>query len=61
MDIDHEENEIVLIVKNSSLRRFGVGGAAMFMAHLRNHHIDIVGKIVIIPFLRKILRVLVVS
>lgn len=55
------EKEIVLIVRNISLRRFGVGGAAMFIAHARNHHMVIVGKIVIIPFLRKILRVLVVS
>jgi hypothetical protein len=52
---------MALIVRNSSLRRFGVGGAAMFMAQPKNHHIDIVGKIVMIPFLRKILRVFVVS
>ena len=37
------------------------GGAAMFAAEKRNHHIVIVGKIICIPFVRNNLRVLVDS
>lgn len=49
------------IIKNISLSRFLVGGAAIFIAQFKNHHIVIVGKIVIIPFVIKILRVWVDS
>ena len=49
------------IIKNSSLRRLDVGGAAIFIALFINHHIVIVGNNVIIPFVRKTLRVCVDS
>jgi hypothetical protein len=40
-----------------SLKRLIDGGAAIFQAVNKNHHIDRVGKIVIIPFVKNILRV----
>lgn len=49
------------MIKNISLNRLVVGGAAMFIAQFMNHHIDIVGKTVIIPLVIKILRVCVDS
>lgn len=44
-----------------SLNRLIDGGAAMFAAANRNHHIVIVGAMVIKPLIRNRLRVLVVS
>ena len=44
-----------------SLIRLIDGGAAIFIAVNINHHIDKVGYVVNIPFIRKILRVLVNS
>lgn len=55
------EKESVLIMRNNSLRRFDEGGPAIFVIQLINHHIDMVGKAVIIPFVRNILRVCVDS
>jgi hypothetical protein len=40
-----------------SLRRLMEGGAAIFTAVNINHHIVIVGKNLIMPFIRNILRV----
>lgn len=57
VNVVHSDDDIVPIIKNISLSRLDVGGAAIFMAQFINHHIDIVGKIVIIPLVIKTLRV----
>ena len=44
-----------------SLIRFKEGGAAMFLAHNKNHHIVSVGAMAIKPFVRNRLRVCVLS
>ena len=44
-----------------SLSRLIDGGAAMFAAVNKNHHIVIIGLIVMRPFVRNILRVCVIS
>lgn len=49
------------VIKVISLSRLIEGGAAIFAAVKRNHHIDIVGLIVISPFVKNILRVCVIS
>ncbi len=49
------------MIKRISLRRLTEGGAAIFALQLINHHNVIEGKILIIPFVRKILRVWVNS
>ena len=51
----------VEVIKVISLRRLIDGGAAMFAAVNRNHHIVIIGLIVIRPLVRNILRVWVIS
>ena len=64
--------ENIIIISNSdflrietitiiSLSRLIVGGAAMFVASKRNHHIDIWGAIIIIPFVKYDLRVWVIK
>lgn len=40
-----------------SLSRLIEGGAAMFHAENKNHHIDRLGTIIKIPFVKNILRV----
>lgn len=49
------------MIRNSSLRRLEDGGAAIFIAQFMNHHMVSVGNAVIIPLVRKILRVWVDS
>jgi hypothetical protein len=49
------------VINIISLNRFIDGGAAMFAAVKRNHHIDIDGRIHSIPLVKKILRVAVIS
>jgi len=51
----------VVVIKVISLRRLIDGGAAILAAVNKNHHIVIVGLIVISPFVRNILRVCVIS
>lgn len=51
------EKDIVEVISIISLRRLIVGGAAMLIAENMNHHIDIDGIILIIPFIKNILRV----
>jgi len=51
----------VVVIKVISLNRLIDGGAAILAAVNRNHHIVIVGLIVINPFVRNILRVCVIS
>jgi hypothetical protein len=49
------------VIKEISLNRLIDGGAAIFAAVNKNHHIDIIGLIVINPLVKNILRVLVIS
>ena len=49
------------VMRVISLKRLIDGGAAMFAAVNKNHHIVIVGLIVINPLVRNILRVCVIS
>jgi len=49
------------VINIISLRRLIDGGAAMFAAVNKNHHIVIIGLMVINPFVRNILRVWVTS
>ena len=49
--------DIVAVIKIISLRRLIDGGAAILAAVNINHHIVIIGLIVIRPFVKNILRV----
>lgn len=49
--------EIILVRRKISLSKLSDGGAAMFADNRRNHHIDRVGVNIIIPFVKKLLRV----
>lgn len=51
----------VVVINMISLSRLMDGGAAIFAAVNKNHHIDIIGLIVIRPFVRNMLRVWVIS
>jgi len=53
--------DLLMILESNiiSLIRFIDGGAAMLAANMRNHHMDIVGVIAIIPLVRNDLRVCV--
>ena len=51
----------VAVINVISLRRLIDGGAAIFAAVKRNHHIVITGLIVIRPLVRNMLRVWVIS
>jgi len=51
----------VAVIRVISLNRLIDGGAAIFVAVNINHHIDIIGLIVISPLVRNILRVWVIS
>jgi hypothetical protein len=51
----------VAVINVISLSRLIDGGAAIFAAVNINHHIDIIGLIVINPLVKNILRVLVIS
>ena len=51
----------VAVINEISLNRLIEGGAAIFAAVNINHHIVIIGLIVISPFVRNILRVWVIS
>jgi hypothetical protein len=55
--INRIEKDIVEVISIISLRRLIVGGAAILIAENMNHHIDIDGIILIIPFIKNILRV----
>lgn len=51
----------VVVIKIISLSRLIDGGAAIFVAVNINHHIDMIGLIVISPLVKNILRVCVIS
>jgi len=51
----------VAVIKVISLNKLIDGGAAIFAAVNRNHHIVITGLITISPFVKNILRVWVIS
>lgn len=51
----------VVVINVISLRRLIDGGAAILAAVNRNHHIVIIGLIVIRPLVKNILRVCVIS
>lgn len=51
----------IAVNKTISLRRLMDGGAAIFHAEKRNHHIVKIGRVLIIPLVRYILRVWVIS
>lgn len=53
--------DIEPIIRRISLNRFKVGGAAMFAARKRNHHIDKIGAFIKIPLDKAMLRVAVLS
>jgi len=46
------------VISTTSLNRFIVGGAAILHAINMNHHMDIIGIMDIMPFIKYILRVL---
>jgi hypothetical protein len=52
-----DEMDNVDVISIISLSRLIEGGAAMLAAANRNHHIDMVGRNVSMPFIRKRLRV----
>jgi hypothetical protein len=56
--VDIDITDVISII---SLSKLMVGGAAIFLAVNRNHHIVIVGIITINPFVKYSLRVLVIS
>jgi len=59
--IDSVDLDIIEVINMISLSRLIDGGAAIFAAVNKNHHIDIVGAIIISPLVRNILRVCVIS
>lgn len=59
--IDENEADKIEVIKIISLSKLIEGGAAMFAQVNRNHHNVIVGPTAIIPLVRKILRVFVIS
>lgn len=59
--IDESEVDRIAVINIISLRRLIEGGAAIFAPVNRNHHKVIVGPTHISPFVRKMLRVLVIS
>jgi hypothetical protein len=48
-------------IKRISLRRLIDGGAAILALTRRNHHIDMIGRLIKIPFVRLMFRVWVCS
>lgn len=48
-------------MRRISARRLIEGGAAILAAHIRNHNIDMEGNRILIPLLRRRLRVFEVS
>mgnify|MGYP003508446166 FL=1 len=58
---DSEVLEITEVINIISLSKLIDGGAAILHAENRNHHIDMIGVILISPLVRNILRVLVIS
>lgn len=58
---DEKENDRIEEIKMISLRRLIEGGAAILAPVNRNHHKVIIGLIHIKPFVRKMLRVWVIS
>ena len=59
--IKNSENDVVAVINIISLNILIDGGAAMFTVIHINHHIVIVGRSLIIPFIRYILRVCRIS
>lgn len=59
--IKYKDLVIVAVIKMISLSKLIDGGAAILVAVNKNHHILIMGLIVIKPLVRNILRVLVIS
>jgi hypothetical protein len=59
--IKYKENDVEATISMISLNRLIDGGAAMFTAVYRNHHIVIVGRNLIMPFIKNILRVCKIS
>lgn len=55
------DQDIILVINIISLSKLIDGGAAMLMAQKMNHHLDIIGDIIYIPFIRNRLRVWVNS
>ena len=53
--------EITEVINIISLSKLIDGGAAILHAENKNHHIDMMGVILISPLVRNILRVLVIS
>jgi hypothetical protein len=52
INIDHVEILIMDVINMISLNKFRVGGAAMLVDSNKNHHIEMVGQIASIPFVR---------
>jgi hypothetical protein len=55
--IEYQDDERMEVISIISLSKLMEGGAAMFAALNRNHHIDMIGDKHISPFDRNILRV----
>lgn len=55
--IKGDDTDMILVINIISLRRLIDGGAAMLIAQRMNHHIDIIGDIKYIPFIKYSLRV----
>lgn len=59
--INSIDEDVILVISMISLRRLMDGGAAILIAQKINHHIDIIGDTIYIPFIRNSLRVCVNS
>lgn len=51
------DHDIILVINMISLSKLIDGGAAILIAQKINHHLDIIGDIKYIPFIRNSLRV----
>lgn len=52
---------VIAVINVISLSKFRDGGAAIFVAENKNHHMVIVGRKDIMPFIKNILRVELIS
>jgi len=57
----HIDSEIILVISITSDNKLKDGGAAILIDKIRNHSMDILGRNSIIPFVKYLLRVLVIK
>jgi len=59
--IKNIENAVVAVINIISLSKLIDGGAAILILENKNHHRDIEGRNIIIPFIKNMLRVCKIS